>query len=263
LGASFVVHVDESGDEGLLTGEGSSEWFVLAGVVFPKAMELGTVKLVDQVRQELGRPPRKPLHFRKLKHEQRLPYVARIAAAALRTVAVLVHKPSIREPERFREGHRLYFYAVRLLLERISWYCRNNPRDEGDGCAEIVFSNRSDMPYEEMRDYLRLLEGMSDSPAAGISIYWEVIRPDRILTASHGKRMGLQIADAVAGSFWRAVERSAHGFTEDRYARMLRPVVYRHRAASRGYGIKLFPREADALVLGDERFGWWREVYGR
>src|SRR3546814_44410 len=112
--ASFRVYVDESGDEGFVfrpDGSGSSRWLVLSAVVTRAATDLETVKLVDGVRTVLGRPARSTLHFRELKHEQKIPYVRAIAAAPLRTVSVLVHKPSLNEPETFQaEKFRLYFY---------------------------------------------------------------------------------------------------------------------------------------------------------
>src|SRR3546814_15951877 len=74
-------------------------------------------------------PARSTLHFRELKHEQKIPYVRAIAAAPLRTVSVLVHKPSLNEPETFQaEKFRLYFYLTRYLLERVSWLCRDHRR---------------------------------------------------------------------------------------------------------------------------------------
>jgi len=113
---TFVVYIDESGDEGFSFGRGSSEWLVLSAAVTRKAKDLETVKLADHVRALPGKPEKKPLHFRDLKHEQRLPYVDAIAKADLRTLSVLVHKPSLKEPEKFGERYRLYFYSVRYLL---------------------------------------------------------------------------------------------------------------------------------------------------
>ena len=64
-------------------------------------------------------------------------------------MSVLIHKPSVKEPEKFRERYRLYFYAVRYLLERASWIRRDHRSrgDVGNGSGEIVFSNRSGMSY--------------------------------------------------------------------------------------------------------------------
>jgi len=258
---TFCTYIDESGDEGFSFGKGSSDWFILSAVITKKATDLQTVKLVDGVRLKLGKPPKKPLHFRDLRHEHRLPYIDAIANAKLSTVSILIHKPSLKEPEKFRQRYRLYFYAVRLLLERISWYCRDHKtgHDGGDGSTEIIFSNRSGMSYQEMRDYISYLK--DHTGVFDVRIEWGSINADLITAFSPGKRMGLQIADAVAGSFFYAVEPTAYGYTEDRYARMLKPVVYHHKGRYSGYGIKLWPREVDSLFLQNKNSVWFRKEY--
>ena len=60
--------------------------------------------------------------------------------------------------------------------------------------------------------------------------------------------MGLQVADAAAGSFYHAVQESQYGFTEPRYAQMLRPVVYSRKGQYLGYGLKFWPRDTSALL---------------
>ncbi|MCJ7546589.1 MAG: DUF3800 domain-containing protein [Deltaproteobacteria bacterium] len=259
--ASFAIYIDESGDEGFCFGKGSSDWFVLSAAVVRKANEIETVKLVDTVRARLGKEPKKPLHFRDLKHEQRLPFVEEIARRSLRLVSVLVHKPSLKEPEKFQERYRLYFYSVRYLLERVSWLCRDHrpSDDEGDGTAEIIFSNRSGMSYRELKEYLSYLEKRTGP--FEITIDWAVIKPKQIEAFSAGQRMGLQIADAVAGSFFYVVQPSQHGFTEDRYARMLKPVVYHHQGQYWGYGIKVWPREVEAMSEKDDAFRSFKDIF--
>jgi Protein of unknown function (DUF3800) len=258
MGTSYVVYIDESGDEGLHTGMGASEWFVLSGVITRANSDLTTVKLVDRVRSILGRPDRKPLHFRDLRHEHRLPFVEHIARASLRAVTVLIHKRSVLKEEIFQEPHRLYFFAVRQLLARVSWLCRDHHRPaEGDGTAEIVFSNRSGMSYTELGQYLELLK----TRVPPTSIDWSVIRCDQISAHSAGRRMGLQIADAVASGFFKAVEPTRFGHTEDRYARMLKSIVYHRERCYKGYGLKFWPREVDRSLGTEERFRWFREIY--
>ena len=68
------------------------------------------------------------------------------------------------------------------------------------------------------------------------------MKNSRITALPHKQSMGLQIADAVAGSFFRAVE-FLHGFTEDRYIAMLRPVIYKGVDGYLGYGIVLVPED--------------------
>ena len=106
--ASFVVYIDESGDEGFQFDKGSSKWFVLSAAITHKATDLATVKLVDTVRATLGRKDNAPLHFRGLKHEHRLPFLHEIAQADLKTVSVFIHKPAI-----FLRGEA----AVRAYIE--------------------------------------------------------------------------------------------------------------------------------------------------
>lgn len=251
--STFVAYIDESGDEGFKFGAGSSEWFVLSAVIFHAENELAQVKLIDDVRDRLNRdrpadrliPARKPLHFRDLKHEQRKFYTHRIAQADVHTVALVIQKPALTSPERFQSGSRLYHYGVHLLIERVSWYCRDHRRrnDVGNGTVDLVFSNRATMDYDDLRDYLRHLE--RDRIALGYQAAEGIIRPDRLESHSAGRRLGLQIADAVASSYWYAVEKSAYDLTEDSYARLLLPRAYRHNGVLWGYGVKILPREAE------------------
>jgi len=158
--ASFQAYVDESGDEGFQfrkssNEEASSDWFVLAAFITRKKTDIETVKVVDQVRQEFQLHPRKHIHWKNLKHAQKVRYAQIIAALQARVIAVCVHKPSLLEPEIFQERYRLYFYAVRYLIERISWLARDRHNPDkwgGDGTVQLIFSNRRGMSYDEMKD---------------------------------------------------------------------------------------------------------------
>ena len=251
MAASFTAYIDESGDEGFvfLPGEkGSSRWLVLSAVVFRKAKDLEAVRVMREVRTLLGKDPKKALHFREMKHEHRVPYVRALATAPMRTVSVLIHKPSITEPEKFQnEAFRIYRYATRLLVERVSWLCRDTRKDnEGDGSCELIFSNRSAMSYEDLRKYLRLLK---DKPGTDARIDWNAIRPQQVPAVNHDQLAGLQMADAVASSLFFAVNLTQYSEVEDRYFRMLRPTIYRHaKTGELGYGLKFWPGSLEALT---------------
>ena len=234
-----------------LPGErGSSRWLVLSAVVFRKSKDPEAVRVMREVRALLGKDPKKALHFREMKHEHRLPYVRALAAAPLRTVSVLIHKPTITEPEKFQsEPFRLYRYATRLLVERVSWLCRDFRKDnEGDGSCELVFSNRSAMSYDDLRSYLTRLK---DKPNSDARIDWTAIHPQKVRAVNHDQLAGLQMADAVASSLFFAVNLSQYAEAEDRYYRMLRPTVYRHaKSGELGYGLKFWPGSLDAYAEG-------------
>lgn len=251
----FRVFIDESGDEGFVFRNdrpGSSHWFVLSAAIVRSEEEPSTVRLVDELRATLGRGNRDALHFRNLKHEHRLPVVSRIAAAPITTVSVLVHKPSILEPEKFSEAFMLYRYATRYLLERVSWYCRDHAAGTMKR-AEVVFSHRATMSYQSIRDYLETLRDQTG--IFDVRIDWDVVDPGLIRSLGHDKCMGLQIADAIASSFYFGLEKRI-GFCEPRYAQMLAPRAYTHRGRTLGYGVKLWPRDVASLAAIDGDLGW-------
>lgn len=238
----FVVYVDEAGDEGFkfLDGErGSSRWFVLSATIIRKSNDLDMVKLAREARLLLGKPDKYVLHFRELKHEQRVPLVRLIAGSPIRSVNIMVHKPSIRNPETFQqEAHKLYRYCTRLLLERVSWLCRDHANG-GTCAADLVFSNRSAMSYDDLRSYLSLLLKQS-AVNTDISIHWPAISCENVRAVNHDKLAGLQVADAVASSMFFAANKTQYGEVEDRYYRILRKILFRKDGRADGYGLKIW-----------------------
>ena len=249
---SFVAYIDESGDEGfkfLPADRGSSRWFVISAVVYRITSRLEPIRIMREVREMLGKPAGKPLHFRDLKHEQRLPFIRKISSAPARIVSVLIHKQSIAHIDVFQsEAHRLYRYASRLLLERLSWLCRDTRKPgEGDGSVELIFSNRSAMSYDDLRDYLNRLKAQGTDQ--DVRIDWDVVHPSAVRAVNHEKLAGLQVADAVASSMYCAVNLSQYGEAEPRYLDMLRPLLYRHSKGNcLGYGLKIWPADLSSLL---------------
>jgi hypothetical protein len=244
--SSFRAYIDESGDEGFRfreDGSGSSRWFVISALVTRIKNDLEVVECLKDTRNLLNKPIKHPLHFVDLKHEQRVPYARRVGNLPARSVSVLIHKPSIREPEQFQnQKYLLYRYATRLLIERVSWLCRDyRNNDEGDGTCDIVFSNRSNMSYEEIREYIQhLLDRSGDLPQE-VQIDRSAINPKQIHAVEHSRLAGLQAADAIASSLHFAVKRNRYGETEPGYAQLLKKTFYRHRGEVQGYGIKTWP----------------------
>ena len=249
-GPSFRIYIDESGEEGFVfhpDGTGSSRWLVISAVVTQRASDLQLVRLMERVRATLGRPPKQALHFCKLGHAQRVVWAREIGNSSLRTVSVLIHKPSIREQDRFKsQRHLLYRHASRYVLERVSWLCRDwRDKMGGHDGAEVIFSNRSQMSYDDLRAYLRKLRDESGDP--GTTIDWSVLDPEGIRAVEHSQLAGLQVADAVASGLFAALNPNPYGDTEDKYARLLLPVAYRHAGTLLGYGMEFWPGNFDTL----------------
>ena len=70
--------------------------------------------------------------------------------------------------------------------------------------------------------------------------------------------MGLQLADAVAGAIFNALERDRFGNIESRYLKVLSPILYRYNGMHLGYGLKIVPKEAIGKWPPDEDLTWIR-----
>jgi hypothetical protein len=244
--SSFVTYIDESGDEGFVfkpCGAGSSRWFVLSTLVIRNKNDHQLIDCLAEARDVLKKPRLFPLHFKHLKHEQRVPCIKRLVKLPIWSVNIMIYKPAIKEPEKFQnESYLLYRYATRLLLERVSWLCRDHRIDEeGDGFTEIIFSNRSNMSYDKIRDYLNHLIRESNDHPQQVQLDRNVIDPSRIQAIDHAKRAGLQAADAIASSYFTALNLNRYGETENSYMKHLEPVVYHHKQKRLGYGLKFWP----------------------
>jgi hypothetical protein len=126
----------------------------------------------------------------------------------------------------------LYLWAVRLVLERVSWFVRDN----GGGSTIVTFAHLTRFKAETLHNYREALLH-SDT-----SIHWPSFsaHPFRINTPD--KIHLLQAADCAASSIFKAVEKDSLGITEHRYLAELKPVIYRYgNSPVTSYGLKVFP----------------------
>jgi hypothetical protein len=260
--STFLVYIDESGDEGFVfkdPGTGSSSWLVVSAVIIRREQEPVLLNALRGFRDRLQLPKGHALHFAKMKnHDNRVGLIGVIASLPIRTVSIAIHKPSITNQASFSERDRLYCYACRYLLERVSWCCRD-ARSEPSELAELIFSNKSTLSYDKLKAYLdRLKEGQHSSP---VQIDWSVISSDRLRARSHTELLGLQVADAVASGLWTGLERSRFGYVEDRFGRMLKAVTYTHNGKILSYGLKFWPASVEQLLAEHSELGWIATTY--
>ena len=258
MGASFITYIDESGCEGFRFGKGSSDWLVLAAAIFRTSRESHDIRVIDRVRTALGKPPSADLHFQNLNHAQKVLYMDQIGQTRIRCCAALIHKPSIVNQGSLQNKNRLYHYATRLLLERVSWICAEHAiAGDGDGTSEIVFSHRRTTPTQGIQQYIEKLKTQTTE------IEWRAIDPARVIAIPHKQRKGLWVADAVASGIWAGVEFNRLGFTEGRYATQLRRVIWKGRYGKcLGTGLKIWPTEAiQSLDLGNKH-AWLQKEFG-
>ena len=252
---SFVAYIDESGDEGFKFDRGSTLWFLISAVVVTAGRDRALVELMRTARRKIGKSPDYTLHFRDLRHEQRIAWLHQIAAGRLHTITIACSKRDLSQSTTLRQSPQLYHYLTRFLIERVSWLCRDTYRPNnmpGDGSAKLIFSNRSSLSYNDLRDYLTVLRDRTD-----VRIHWPAIKAEQLQAFPHALRAGLQVADAVASGYSRIFEEK-YGHTDASYARILLPLAYRYWGRLRAYGLKIFPGSVDRQIAGDAEYAWLR-----
>lgn len=246
----FRVYVDESGDRG--RSPRSSKYFVLAAVVVPDSHDHEARLARDQLCATLGKPTETVLHFYEnvKKHEQR-----KVAAQALRGmpkarfIFVIVDKASLAGKHVLSDPAAMYNYALRRLLERISWLV-----DDSGGEAIITVAHVRRFPYERLETYITWLR------ANQTQIRWDAIRGD--IRIEQQSNIGLlQAADLAAGCAWAALVPDRYGNVEGAYLLELAPRLYCPHGREekvRAYGLH---------VVGDETclevYDWWPEIQTR
>jgi hypothetical protein len=242
---NFNCYIDESGDEGIETG--GSRWFILGALMVPEDADLKTSEMVQRIKKTFSKDDKWVLHWSKIrKHDQKRYICKELQTESWKYACVASDKthPFIIRSRGLREKNKLYFYSVRLLLERISWYTRDN----GNGIANPIFEYRSNTRYDDMREYLLLLRGWM--PESEVKISWNNVnyRNFRILPKSKSRL--LQASDCVCGALKDGLEYSGYNLIEPTYILSLKEHLYRRQGNLFSYGLKFLhikPGDLDTL----------------
>jgi hypothetical protein len=211
---------------------------VVSAVVVKDDSDATVREELNTAKSRIGLPSRNVVHFRKLPHAKKVRICRDISGFSLsRITNVVVCKkqlepfpggglPYISNPD------PLYLWAIRLLLERVSWFIR----DHGGGTSIVTFAHLTRFKSEKLHNYRGALENSETS------IHWASFdgHPFRI---NHPEKVHLlQIADCSASAFYKAVEEDQYGITETRYLQELQPKLYRYGTSPvTSYGLKVFP----------------------
>lgn len=233
LKEQFNVYIDESGDEGFTIKNGrwvSSHWLVVGAFIVRKSNDLTVSRSVNKIKGKFGFPQNRPLHFTNLEHRKRKYVIKTISEGGLfRCTFVAIDKKALVYSSFLRKKGYLYNYAIRHLLERVTWLV-----DDHDGEANLIFENRSNTSYEDLEAYIRMLEIDDDT-----QIRKNVIKTFNAVNKAQSKN--LQIADAVTSALFQALEIDQYGMHEDSYIRYLTPFIYHRNKNYSSYGLKFLP----------------------
>ena len=239
--------LDEFGEEGF--SDKSSEWFVLAASL-QRGVEYRMVHACYEAFKSTHRQPGWHFHFVKQDHRARIAFIEAMRPAQYRFVSVAVHKPSLTKTENFKKPYFLYFYAAKLLLERISWMMeRDNERLEG-----FFLSSRRGLHRTAAKEYLATLRDGHFSELSN-RVRWSYINSENVFVLPNKEKIGLQLADCMASSVGHAICPHPYGVTEPRYLLELKDHIYDFRGTRLSYGLKFFPR-LSAELKAEPRFSW-------
>jgi hypothetical protein len=150
---AFRCFIDESGDEGI--GTGGTRWFILGAVIVDDNIEFKTSQMIPRIRATLGKDMNATLHWTKIRnHDKRLYICRELLTEDWKFSCIITDKthPFIQKAKGLPEKWNLYFYSTRLLLERLSWYARDNGKEK----AKLVFEKRTNMNYSTVKYCLGL-----------------------------------------------------------------------------------------------------------
>jgi hypothetical protein len=243
--AKFICYIDESGDEGI--GTGGSDWFVLAGFVVDATDDLRIARLVNKIKKELKIPPKKVLHWRDLRHLEKKFVAEELSKEPSVISYVALYKDRLNRTPMLMTSQGLYFYSVRFLVERITWYVSNC-----QGRVDLIFSNRSSLDYDRLGRYVRYLQ---KEPSIQVR---DVI--DDISATAPGVKKNLQLADCACGALFNALEPDRLGSCEPSYLEKLKPRLYRYGGKVLGYGLKIFSYRPPDLQYYLGKYPWLRDL---
>lgn len=238
----YRVYVDETGDRGW--GGRSSPIFVVSAVIVRDADAPLLTGALDRINATLGKPAGTVLHWAEnVKEHSQRKFVARELGQLPMTVAnvVVMKKPLMGSGSGLHDPATMYNYAIRRLLERVSWCV-----DDASGEAILTFAHVRRFPYERLRSYLNLLEALPTS------IRWHAFHGKPRIDQPSRVRP-LQVADLAAGALGSAVRADQFGDYEIAYLRELLPRIY-IRAGGRvtSYGMNIIGPDGCMDV-----YPWW------
>ena len=258
----FTVYIDEAGDEGfgkLAAGPigGQSRWLILGACIVSRENDLKLPGWRDQIVARFPQKKTRDLHFRDLKHEQKVVVCQEIAKLPVGASLAFSHKvtiPGSQHEKTFKEKGYLYNYLIRWLLERVTAVCKRKARTE-ECLVKLVFSRRGGTNYQTMIEYFALMKDGNEVMRPTRSIHWDVIDFEKIAVESHNKWAGLQFADCITSAFFTAVEPNLYGNYEPYYGKLLKDKLIKQNGTALNCGLSLVPSFAkSALDTEQEKF---------
>lgn len=214
-----TVYIDEAGDLGIQRG---TRWFVMTGVIVMEEDEKIIRAALNNAKNKFNV---REIHLRKLNDFYKTSYVvSQIRDLPFTTINILMDTNICP----LKDSIATYNYMCRFLLERASWYMRDNNL-RGD----VVLSSRGTSRDKELISYIKskLLNYDYNQIAA-------------VFTDIKSKQAAswdmLQLADICATSMFKSYEINHLGFVTPCHMMALKDKVYTYNGKMDKYGLKFY-----------------------
>lgn len=255
------AYIDEAGDEGFKSG--ASQWFIISSVVVDKNNDRDVARVIDNIKSRLwGDVTRQPLHWVRLRHNQKQVVIQELSKHSFTILSVALEKKHLAR-ERFDSHYdrdnrmkfrwAMYFYATKLLVERICKYAERQ-----GAIVNLVFENRSSISYKDLRDYLTLMTEYPEPYSRSPTIQRRLIKS--LEPKNKETRKLLQVADACSGALKDALEINRYGNVDESYLMGLADKFDRPSGRLWGVGLKLFPRPAREIQGEYNCYDWMTKI---
>ena len=220
---NYTVYIDEAGDLGCKRG---TKWFVLTGVIVDKTKEKSIREIIRHLKSRINV---NEIHLRKIVDFNKRAYIVReLNEADFVYINIIIDTDLLQS----KNSVFTYNYACRLLLERVSWYVRDN-----NAQADIILSARGTSRDNELIQYIysKLLVDTDNNIASNTL---------KNIRAMHSnERDLLQLADVCATTTFLAYEINAWEIRMPCFFKVLSDHLYKYGQKLDTYGLKYYSND--------------------
>jgi hypothetical protein len=185
-----LVFIDDSGDPGFKIDKGSTEFFVIAAVIFDDSLEAEKTAVgIKETRRKMGFSDAVEFKFNKSRRKIREDFLRSVNNFNFRIRCIVVDKKEIRSPELRSKKESFYNYTIKMLLQH-----SNESISEAsvkiDGSGNKVFR----------KSFIAYLRKQLNSKK------YKVIKSCKLVDSKNN--VLIQMADMIAGSIRRSYDSS-------------------------------------------------------
>jgi len=208
----MLIFIDESGDPGLKTKQGSSQHFTVSLVVFEEEDEATACdQRIDLLRREIGWQPDSEFHFHRNSDRIRETFLKAVHPYSFFYYGITINKARLYG-EGFKNKESFYKYACRLVFE--------NAKDKLHDATVIIDKSGNNDFRNQMKAYLK--KHVNDGERRLIK---------KVKMQDSARNNLLQLADYVAGVINRSIQQ--HKSNSD---------VFRKIIAHREIYVQIWPK---------------------